>query len=88
MKYFKILTGILVSCFIAIMAAEAYFGDFLIRNRSTTASAIYSIPFAAHGPAVFISNWDHNLYYGLFYSKFVLFAVYLILYLISKNRQR
>ena len=86
MKFMKVATVTIVSCFIAAMGAEAWFGDLLIHNRSTTASQGYDIPFSAHGPPVFISSWDHSVYYGLFYSKFLLIAVYGIVYLFSKNR--
>jgi hypothetical protein len=88
MSYLRIFRLVSVSCFAAILAAEAYFGEFLIRNRSTTASIAYNIPFAAHGPPVFISNWDYNLYYGLFYSAFVLLAICAALYLVGKNKQQ
>ena len=88
MKFSKAITVSIVSCFVAAMAAEAWFGDLLIHNRSTTASQAYDIPFAAHGPPVFISSWDWNLYYGLSYSKFLLIAVYGVVYLIGKNRRR
>lgn len=87
MRYIKLLRIAFVSCFMLMLAAEVYFGDYLISNRNTTASKTYNIPFDAHGPPVFISTWDYNLYFGLFYSKFVLFAVGVVLYLIGKYRK-
>jgi hypothetical protein len=88
MKFIKAATVTIVSCFIAAMGTEAWLGDLLIHNRSTTASQEYDIQFSAHGPPVFISSWDYNVYYGLFYSKFLLIAVYGIVYLVDKNRGR
>jgi hypothetical protein len=88
MKFLKVARVSIVSCFVAAIAAELWFGSLLIHNRSTTANQEYDIPFAAHGSPVFISSWDWNLYYGLSYSKFLLIAIYGVAYLIGKNGRR